>query len=152
MEQKFWTHLARDMIVMIGLPGKAAGRPMTAQLRGDRNSGPIWFFTAKDTDLGDGITSSTKAEMVFVSKGFDLFATVHGTIEVETDRAVLDDLWNGSVAAWFEGGKDDPKLQLLRLDPSEAEIWLNASSVIAGTKMMLGIGDRKEDYKATRRL
>ena len=31
--------------------------------------------------------------------------------------------WNGLVAAWFEGGKDDPKLALLRLDAERAEIW-----------------------------
>jgi len=32
------------------------------------------------------------------------------------------------VAAWYEGGKDHPKLALLHLDPKRAEIWLDASS------------------------
>ena len=36
--------------------------------------------------------------------------------------------------AWYEGGKTDPKLALLRLDPEKAEIWLDASSIIAGIK------------------
>lgn len=53
------------------------------------------------------------------------------------------------VAAWFEGGKDDPKLQLLRLDPYQAQIWLDGSSLLAGAKVMLGFGDPKEDYKGS---
>lgn len=148
LKQKFWKHLASDMTVMIGLPGKAAGRPMTAQLQGNKDSGPIWFFTSTDTDLGSDLSQESKAEMVFVSKGFDLFATVHGTLQVDNDRAVVDDLWNRFVAAWFEGGKDDPKLQLLRFDPDEAQIWLDGSSLIAGAKIMLAIGDPKEDFKS----
>ena len=36
------------------------------------------------------------------------------------DRAAIDRLWNRFVAAWFEKGKDDPKLALLRFDPERA--------------------------------
>ncbi len=60
---------------------------------------------------------------------------------------MIDRLWNRYVAAWFEGGKDDPKLCLLRFDPAEAEIWLDASSIVAGVKMLLGFGDPKKDYE-----
>ena len=61
-------------------------------------------------------------------------------------RAVIDRLWNSFVAAWYEGGKDDPKLQLLRLDAERAQIWVDASSMLAGVKVLLGI-DPKQDYK-----
>ena len=54
--------------------------------------------------------------------------------------------WNRFVAAWFEGGKDDPKLALLRLDAERAEIWVDASSLVAGIKLLLGV-DPKKDYK-----
>jgi general stress protein 26 len=59
---------------------------------------------------------------------------------------VVDRLWNRFVAAWYEHGKDDPKLALLRLDPDRGQIWLDGSSLVAGIKMMLGF-DPKEDYK-----
>ena len=65
---------------------------------------------------------------------------------VDTNRATIDRLWNRFVAAWYEGGKDDPKLALLRLDADRAEIWLDGSSFVAGIKMLLGV-DPKEDYK-----
>ena len=82
----------------------------------------------------------------FSSKGHDLFATVHGSLHLDNDRRNIDRLWNRFVAAWFEGGKDDPKLALLRLDAEQAEIWLDGSSLVAGIKMLLGV-DPKESYK-----
>ena len=54
--------------------------------------------------------------------------------------------WNRFIAVWFEGGKDDPKLALLRLDAERAEIWVDASSLVAGIKLLLG-ADPKKDQK-----
>ena len=146
LKDKFWKGLRSDMTMMIGLDGVEDGyaRPMTAQLDGE--SGPIWFFTAKDNALAQKAGGGGRAIASFTSKGHDLFATVHGRLSVDTDKAVIDRLWNKYVAAWFEGGKDDPKLALLRLDPESAEIWLDASSLIAGIKMLLG-ADPKAEYK-----
>ncbi|HWK69167.1 MAG TPA: pyridoxamine 5'-phosphate oxidase family protein [Rhizobiaceae bacterium] len=147
LETKFWKALKSDMTVMLGLDGVEDGhtRPMTAQIEGDEG-GPIWFFTAKDTDLVQKIVGEDRAIATFASKGHDLFATIHGTLRVDNDRAVIDRLWNRFVAAWYEGRKDDPKLTLLRLDPERAQIWLDGSSLVAGIKIMLGY-DPKEEYK-----
>jgi general stress protein 26 len=145
IKDKFWKALKSDMTMMIGLDGIEDGhaRPMTAQLDGD--AGPIWFFTAMDNALVQKIGQNDRAIATFTSKGHDLFATVHGGLSVDTNRAVIDRLWNRYVAAWYEGGKDDPKLALLRLDAERAEIWLDASGLIAGFKMLLG-ADPKSDY------
>ena len=59
--------------------------------------------------------------------------------------AMIDRLWNKWVAAWFEGGKTDPKLLLLRFDLDRAQIWLNENNLLAGVKMLLG-SDPKKDY------
>ncbi len=120
-------------------------RPMTAQFDGNRSV--IYFFTAKDTDLAKSVPSGKEATLVYAAKGLDLFATVQGTLKIDNDRAVIDRLWNRFVAAWFEEGKEDPKLCLLRFDPAHAEIWKDASSIVAGVKLFLGMGDPKEDYK-----
>jgi general stress protein 26 len=146
IQEKFWKALKSDMTMMVGLDGVEDGhaRPMTAQLDGDR--GPIWFFTAKDNAIVQKLVQGNRALATFTSKGHDIFATVHGTLSLDNDRATIDRLWNRFVAAWFEGGKDDPKLALLRLDPERGEVWVDASSVVAGIKMLLGV-DPKEDYR-----
>lgn len=147
LEASFWEALKSDRTMMLGLTGvdESHTRPMTAQFEGEAG-GPIWFFTTIDNQLVEALSGSGRAVATFASEGNDLFASVHGALRVDTDRAVVDRLWNRFVAAWYEGGKDDPKLALLRLDPDDAEIWENASSVMAGVKLLLG-ADPKQDYK-----
>ena len=148
LEAAFWKALKSDMTMMLGLDGVEDGhaRPMTAQVENDRS--PIWFFASKDNELVRKLGSGkgNRAIATFASKGHDLFATVHGSVRVDNDRAVIDRLWNRYVAAWFPGGKDDPKLALLRLDAERAEIWEDASSIVSGIKMLLG-ADPKEEFK-----
>ena len=146
LEAKFWDALKSDMTMMVGLDGADDGhtRPMTAQLEGKR--GPMWFFTSSDNGIVRNLGNADRAIATFTSKGHNLFATVHGRISIDHDRATIDRLWNRFVAAWFEGGKEDPKLRLLRLDAERAEIWLDGSNLVAGIKMLLGV-DPKEDYK-----
>ncbi len=47
---------------------------MTAQFDGDSKT--IYFFTSKDTELGQLGSQPSKAQLVYASKGHDLFATV----------------------------------------------------------------------------
>lgn len=146
LESKFWKALESDRTMMLGLDGVEDGhtRPMTAQTEGP--AGPIWFFAGRDNALVQALAENDRAIATFASKGHDLFATVHGTLSLDTDRSTIERLWNPFVAAWYEGGKDDPNLALLRLDAEEAEIWENGSSLVAGLKMLLG-RDPKKDYK-----
>jgi len=146
LQEKFWKALKSDMTVMLGLAGVDEGhtRPMTAQLDGD--GGPIWFFTSTESELVKQVDATHRAVATFASKGHDVFAAIHGDLVVDNDRAVIDRLWNRFVAAWYEQGKDDPKLVLLRFDAERAEIWKDGSSLWAGIKMLLG-SDPKQDYK-----
>ena len=111
----------------------------------EKDRGPIRFFTSRDNGLVQKLERGDRAIATFTSKGHDLFATLHGSLKLDNDRAAIDRLWNRYVAAWYERGKEDPKLALLRLDAERAEIWLDASSIVAGIKMLFG-ADPKQDY------
>jgi general stress protein 26 len=148
IDKKFWKALRSDRTAMLGLSGVEEGhaQPMTAQILHEEDErGPIWFFTAKDTDLVRNLGESRSASLQFASKGHDVFATLQGELTANNNRVIIDKLWNTFVAAWFEGGKDDPKLQLIRFDPVHAQIWLNEHSLWAGVKLLMG-RDPKEDY------
>ncbi len=152
IKEKFWKALKSDRTMFLGLSDGEDGhaRPMTAQLDdegqdGDSYHGPIWFFTSTDGGLYQQIKSGDRAMARFASKGHDVWATVHGTLTTTQDRTTIDRLWNRFVAAWYDG-KDDPKIALIKLDAENAEIWIDASSIVAGIKMLIGI-DPKEDYK-----
>lgn len=147
IREKFWKHLKSERTIMLGLINDPTGhsQPMTAQLEEDHDQGPIWIFTSKETDFAKSVGTGQRVMAQFVSKGHDLFACFDGDVTPNNDRAMIEKLWSPFVAAWFEGGKDDPKLQLLRLDPGHAHIWLNENSLFAGVKMLLG-KDPKEEY------
>ena len=146
LEAKFWKALGSDRTMMLGLDGVEDGhaRPMTGQFEDDRS--PIWFFAATDNALVKALGAGNRAIATFTSKDHEVFATLHGSLSLDNDRATIDRLWNPHVAAWYEGGKDDPKIALLRLDAERAEIWENASSLFAGIKTLFG-ADPKQDYK-----
>lgn len=146
LEEKFWKALESDRTVMLGLDGMEDGhaRPMTA-LAEERRS-PIWFFSSADNALVQQLGAGRgRAIAGFASKGHDLFASIRGSLRVDTDRAVVERLWNPFVGAWY-AGKDDPKLRLLRLDAEDAEVWIDASSLLAGVKMLLG-SDPGKDFR-----
>lgn len=148
LERKFWKGLDGDRTVFLSCDG-ALPRPMYAAFEEERS--PIWFFTNWDTDLGKVLKNGPRSGlMTYASKGHDLWASVSGRLTVDNDRAVIDRLWNPTIAAWYEEGKDDPKLCLVRYDAREAEIWDDASSLVAGAKSLLGIDpkDGAEDKKA----
>lgn len=146
--EKFWKALRAERTVMLGLVASSDGhsQPMTAQVDGEEGAGTLWFFTSKETDLARTLGQGADAALNFVSKDHDVFACLHGRLVPDNDPATIDRLWNRFVAAWFEGGKQDPKLQLLRMEPDHGQVWLNEHSLIAGVKILLG-RDPKEDYK-----
>src|SRR3546814_20133764 len=74
----------------------------------------------------------------FVSKGHDFFACLRGTARVDNDPAMIDKLWSNQVEAWFPGGRNDPKLALLRLDIASAELWETDMSLRGRLKMRVG--------------
>ncbi|HMO77505.1 MAG TPA: pyridoxamine 5'-phosphate oxidase family protein [Sphingopyxis sp.] len=141
IKKDFWKALDASPYVMVGLAGERAHHvPMNAQLDKDADSA-FWFFTATDNRLAGGGPAMAQ----FASKGHDLFACIAGTLRPETDRAVLDKLWNNGIEAWYEGGKTDPKLLLLRFDLDDAEIWTAEPGIKGAFKLMTGMTMKEGD-------
>lgn len=148
LESRLWDAIRSDRTVMLGLDAVEGGhaRPMTAQREDEDPRGTLWFFTSTENVLVRSLGTATHAHLSFVAKDHDLFASVGGTLHREESRATIDRLWSPFVAAWFEGGKDDPKLALLRFEGEHAEIWENASSLLTGIKVLFG-ADPQRDYR-----
>ncbi|MEI4470043.1 pyridoxamine 5'-phosphate oxidase family protein [Frigidibacter sp. MR17.24] len=151
LKHHLWKHLSSDRTLMIGLetPADDHPRPMTALVDEEtgKHEGPLWIFTAKDTSLARALAGGAEAAVAtFVAKNNDLYATIRGSLTLDTDRAVVERLWNPFVAAWYPEGKDDPSLVLLRFDLDRAEIWETGSSLVTGTKALFG-KDLRDDFR-----
>jgi general stress protein 26 len=143
LASKFWNSLGSHGVMMVGLAHAQAAqpRPMTAQVLGGQP--PIWFFTSKDNAMVRNLCLDQHATAIYVSKNHDLFASLRGRLILNPDRAMIERLWGPFVAAWYPGGKDDPNLALLRLEPEEAEIWSNEASLWKSMKLLLGADPRR---------
>jgi len=123
IKELFWKELKASPFLMLGIDGErgAATQPMTAYF--DEEETPLRFFTANDHDLVRALGQNDRAIAAFVSKGHDIFASLRGRLSIDNDPSAIDRLWNPVVEQWYEGGKSDPKLALLRLDVEDAKIW-----------------------------
>lgn len=46
-----------------------------------------------------------------------------GTASISTDKAKIDRIWDAMVGSWFDGGKEDPKVSLICVQPAVAHYW-----------------------------
>lgn len=103
----------------------------------DSDSGVIWFITSSDTDLVGAVGHGGEATYVYQSQKGDYHASIKGPLVVYESEETLDSLWSTPIAAWFEKGREDPKVTLLQLTPREAAIWASDSNpILVGLKMI----------------
>ena len=121
LEKKFWSELEDSPFVMLGFSdsGDNQMRPMTAKVDGRR----IWFFGSKSDDLVGRVQAPKQAVAAFAAKGHDFFAAVQGRLVPDNDPATIDRLWSPAVAAWYDKGRDDPDIALVRFATDKADLW-----------------------------
>lgn len=150
---QFWSRLDDINSGMLGVTQDSRLVPMSHYT--DRKVGVLWFITARDTDLARSVASGPQDAMHVVSDaGQGLYARIHGTLSLSDNRAKLDELWNAVASSWFEDGKQDPDVQLLRLDLTEAEVWATGGSMaflyqIAKSKITGDKPDMGDHYSLT---
>jgi general stress protein 26 len=103
-------------------------QPMTAFA--EPEAGALWFFTRDSTDLAKAVGDGAQAMFIVQAKDQDLQACLGGALSLDHDRARIDKYWGPMVAAWFPEGKDDPRLTLIRMDLSDAAVWLTEGGLI----------------------
>ena len=131
LEQRLWREIEKERTGMLGLAGGPPRhmQPMTAFLDGDGPKG-IWIFSRKDTDLVREMGDGHAAMFTFMTKDHDLIACIGGRLTEQYDPDKIEKFWNPVVAAWYPDGKDDPELTLLRLEPEDAQVWVQKGGAV----------------------
>ncbi len=121
-EAALWSEIKHGRTGMLALADEPRRfQPMTAFAEPDDRT--IWFFTRIDSDLARAVTGADESIFVVQSKDQDLQACIVGEMDLLRDEGRIDRYWNPMVAAWFPEGREDPKLALLRLTVTGAEVW-----------------------------
>jgi len=120
-KEQLFSHLDDLHMVMLGSPDPAQHmQPMAPEV--DHETGTVWFYTRKSSDLVKALGGGTgDVHMCAVEKDYQ--ACLMGELSVSHDEAKIEQFWSAPVAAWFEGGKTDPDLTMLRFRPKDASIW-----------------------------
>ena len=127
--QQLWDVLGEVHAGMLGVEESGQHmQPMAPFVEKESNS--IWFFTRTDSDLIKAVRNGNRAHFCIISKDHDYHACLAGAIDEAKSREHIDKYWSAPVAAWFEGGKDDPSLTMLQLKLDDVAIWASTNSTL----------------------
>ena len=95
----------------------------------------IWFIGHKPSETVDNIKQNPEVNLAYVTQESDKYLSISGTAELVEDEEKLNELWSVMYNAYFEQGKDDPKIQLIKVVPHGAEYWANGNAITSAVKM-----------------
>jgi general stress protein 26 len=121
--------------------------PMSRQ-EVDEN-GHIWYLCSSESDTVNHLQTDSRVMIHFAHVGNYQFLTVEGRAQISRVQARIDRYWNKFMEAWFEKGKDDPRIRVMQVIPEDAHYWDNktnklvtllkvATSAVTGQKMDIG--------------
>ena len=138
--EEFWDRLEDVRAGMLEIDG--AFLPMSHNL--EPEDGNIWFITAKGTSMARAAGEGSTTRYVVSDSGQGIHAEIKGQLEISHEKQKLDEVWNTVASAWFEDGKSDIDIVLIRLIPTSAEVWLSPES---GLAFLFGLAKAKISSK-----
>jgi general stress protein 26 len=121
--------------IKTGLPFST--RPMSFQKFDD--NGDIWFLSSVDSHKNNEIGSEPLVQLLFQESKHSGFLTLYGTAEVSQDKQKIEELWEPLVKTWFTEGKDDPRIRVIKVSPTQGYYWDNKhGDAVAFVKMAAG--------------
>lgn len=111
--------------------------------------GNIWMLISAESHLHQNLQENSQVDIAYSHLGDYNFLSVSGKAIISRDQARIDKYWNKMMDAWFEKGKEDPNIRVLKVETSDAHYWDNktnklitffkvAASAITGAKMDIG--------------
>ena len=80
-----------------------------------------WFFISRSSEQAADLGARPDVNLSF--DGSSDWLSVAGRATLVDDRALVKEMWNPVVEAWFPDGAEDPDVLLLRVDAESAEYW-----------------------------
>jgi general stress protein 26 len=96
-------------------------RPMATQQVDDQ--GNLWFLSRDDSDKNSEIQGDNRVQLFYSNKGNAEFLSVYGRASISKDRQKIEELWTPIAKAWFEDGKDDTAISVIKVIPEDVYYW-----------------------------
>ena len=123
-------------------------RPMAVQEVDDE--GNLWFISSATSNKNFEIKKDDDVQLFFSNSSSSQFLSFYGHATIYNDEEKIEELWNPIAKAWFEDGKDDVKVTIIKVSPSNVYYWDTkdgkivslikmAGAAILGTKPDIGV-------------
>ena len=96
-------------------------RPMAVQEVSD--DGNFWFLSANDSDKNREIAADPRVQIFLSNPSSYEFLSIYGYATFSRDQQRIDELWNDIAKAWFPGGKEDPRITVIKFEPEQGFYW-----------------------------
>ena len=93
--------------------------------------GNIWYLFSKQSETYQHLQADRQVSLIYAQPKDYEFLTINGHAEISRDEARIEKYWNKMMEGWFEKGKEDPNIKLLKVIPDEAHYWDSGSNKIA---------------------
>jgi general stress protein 26 len=107
------------MLVTQTKNGNLRSRPMALALR--EKSGDMFFATKADSGKIDEILHHPGVNVSMQSNS--AYLSVSGQAELINDQKKVEELWQPGWKRWFEEGKSDPSIVLIKVHATQGEYW-----------------------------
>lgn len=125
-----WTTIAGEGVAMVGTPAvDRPMRPMTVHACPEECA--IWFIVHGASDFAAEVGEGGSSRLVVMTKDGRIQISLLGRIEPSRSALHVDRYWSGLVGAWFERGRDDPAVLLMRFTPQTGKAWVASGGLLA---------------------
>ena len=92
-------------------------RPMS--LQETDTEGNLWFISSDASNKNFQIAEDNRVQLLFMNNSNSEYLSVFGKAYIYKDKATIEDKWSNLASAWFEDGKDDPNVSIIRVAPED---------------------------------
>ena len=112
-------------------------RPMATQEVDDDSN--IWFMSSKSSNKHIDIKHDDRVQLFYSHTGNYEYLSIFGKATIVNDRNKIEELWTPMAKTWFEQGKDDPDIELIKVTPENAYYWdTKNSKMVSLIKFAMG--------------
>lgn len=121
----------------IAVGDSSGARPMAVRKVDD--DGNLWFLSPVDSHKNDELKLDSRVRLYFQASSHSYFLELNGHATILQDRATIEELWEPVLKTWFTEGKDDPRISVIKVIPSDGYYWnTKHGNIVAGVKMLVG--------------
>ena len=129
-KQKIWNLIKGIKTGMLTTVHGSELRTRPMYLVQDEYDGTLWFFTDLDSEKVFEVEGDNDVCVSFADPHDDVYVSLTGKGRPSKDQAMIDNLWNSFVSAWFPNGKNSSNVGLLEIKVEKGEHWNSDSSTM----------------------